>query len=60
MFDDDLEPTTKKPKIKDLEPMSISELEDYIRNMKIEIERVEVEINKKKSHQDAVSSLFKS
>ncbi|MGB1076958.1 MAG: DUF1192 domain-containing protein [Bdellovibrionales bacterium] len=60
MFDDELEPIGKKPKIKDLDPMSVSELEEYIVNMRNEIERVEAEITKKKAHQDAVSSLFKS
>ena len=60
MFDDELEPIKKKPQIKDLDPMSVSELEGYIYDMKEEIKRVEAEIDKKKAHQDAASSLFKS
>ena len=60
MFDEDLEPAKKTNQIKDLEPMSISELEEYISRMKEEIFRVEAEIEKKKVHQDAASSLFKS
>lgn len=59
MFDDDLDPVRKVPKQKDLDPMSISELEDYIVQMNIEIERVNQDIQKKKAHSDAVSSLFK-
>jgi uncharacterized small protein (DUF1192 family) len=58
-IDDDLDPKTKQPKLKDLDPMSVSELEEYITSMKSEIIRVETDIAKKKAHQDAVSSLFK-
>ena len=58
-IDDDLDPKTKQPKLKDLDPMSVSELEEYITSMKSEIIRVEADIAKKKAHQDAVSSLFK-
>ncbi len=60
MFDDDFEPIKKTPKLKDLEPMSVSELELYISDMKQEILRVESEIEKKKAHRESVSSLFKS
>ena len=60
MFDDDLDPIKKKPKQKDLEPMSVSELEEYVLEMQGEIVRVEADITKKKAHQEAVSSLFKS
>ena len=60
MFDDELDPITKTPRVKNLEPMSISELEAYIQLMTTEIKRVQEDIEKKKAHQDAVSSLFKS
>ena len=60
MFDEELDPIKKTPKVRDLAPMSISELEEYIVQMKEEILRVEKDIEKKKTHQDAVSSLFKS
>ena len=60
MFDDDLDPRTKKPALKNLEPMSIDELEAYIRSMEGEIERVRAEIAKKKAHQQAANSIFKS
>lgn len=60
MFDDDLDPKTKKAARKNLEPMSIDELEHYIDSMHAEIERVRAEIAKKKAHQQAASSFFKS
>lgn len=60
MFDDDLDPKTKKPARKNLEPMSIAELEQYITSMQVEIERVRAEIDKKKAHQQAASAFFKS
>ncbi len=60
MFDDDLDPKTKKPARKNLEPMSMDELEHYIVSMQEEIERVRGEIAKKKAHQQAAASIFKS
>lgn len=60
MFDDDLDPRTKKPARKNLEPMSMDELEQYIVSMQDEIERVRGEIAQKKAHQQAASSIFKS
>lgn len=59
MFDDDLEPRKPKKTLKNLEPMSIDELNAYINDMKEEIARTEAEINRKKSHMTAASSLFK-
>lgn len=59
MFDDDLEPQKKPEKKKNLEPMSVDELENYIQDMKEEIARTEEEIKKKKAHMDAASSVFK-
>lgn len=60
MFDDDLDPKTKKAARKNLEPMSLDELEHYISSMHEEIERVRTEIAKKKAHQIAAASIFKS
>lgn len=60
MFDDDLDPLTKKRKLRPLDKMSVAELEQYIADLKEEIIRVEADIAKKKAHKDAVSSLFKS
>lgn len=60
MFDDDLDPRTKKAVRKNLEPMSIDELGHYIKSMQEEIERVRAEMEKKKAYQQAASSIFKS
>jgi len=60
MFDDDL-PAGKAPKSPvNLETMSIDELEHYIREMEEEIQRVKAEIDKKRAHAQAASSVFKS
>lgn len=55
---DDLPQNMPKPK-RDLDPMSIEELNDYIAEMQEEIERVRAEIAKKESHRADVDSLFK-
>ena len=61
MFDDDdLPKNNTKAKVRDLEVMSIDELEDYIVKMEEEIDRVRAEIKKKKAHKDSASSFFKS
>ncbi|MCM2344920.1 MAG: DUF1192 domain-containing protein [Alphaproteobacteria bacterium] len=60
MFDDDLEPRTKKTKLRNLDNMSVEELKDYIEDMKAEILRVETEISKKQKHMNAAATLFKS
>lgn len=44
---------------KNLEPLSVDELEGYVISLKEEIIRVEAEIRKKKSYLDAAASLFK-
>lgn len=59
MFDEEL----PKPKTaefpRNLDNMSVSELEDYITDLKDEIEKVEADIAKKKASQDAAASVFK-
>lgn len=60
MFDEELDPKTKKPKPRNLSQMSISELKDYIEDLKAEIARVETDIEKKKASQAAANSIFKS
>ena len=45
---------------KPLDNMSVEELENYIADLKTEIERCEGEIAKKKAHHEAASSIFKS
>lgn len=61
MFDDDLplkKTTSEFPK--NLENLSVEELEEYIEDLQGEIERVRGDIDKKKASQDAASSFFKS
>ena len=60
MFDDDLDPQTKKPKPKDLSTMSVEELKDYVQDLQGEIARVEAEIDKKASYSQQAESFFKS
>ena len=59
MFDDDLPVSKGKGQLRNLERMSLDELQEYINEMKKEIIRVEAEIQKKKEHMDSVSSVFK-
>lgn len=60
MFDEELDPKTKKPKPRNLVNMSISELQDYIADLKAEITRAEGDIEKKKASQAAAAAIFKS
>ena len=57
-INDDLPQNMPKAK-RDLDPMSIEELHDYISEMKEEIERVLGEITKKETHRSGVEALFK-
>ncbi len=57
---DDLEPKTKKPQKRNLEPLGVAELENYIGELREEIARVEADIARKKKHLSAAESLFKS
>lgn len=59
MFDDDLEPKNKPAMLKNLEPMSLDEMEKYIVDLQDEIKRTQVEIEKKKIHMSAAASVFK-
>ena len=60
MDTDDLDPITKKPKLRNLEPLGVDELQNYIAELRTEITRVEVDIARKKKHLSAAESLFKS
>ena len=57
---EDLEPQKQKPKPKDLEPMSIEALNEYIAEMEAEIARVRAAIAAKEQHRGGAESLFKS
>lgn len=59
MDTDDLEPRTKKPQKRNLEPLGVAELEAYIGELKDEIARVEADIERKKKHLSAAEGLFK-
>jgi len=59
-MDEELEPTTKRPKLRYLEDMSIEALHDYIVELDAEIARVhEVIAVKEKAHGTA-ESVFRS
>lgn len=57
---DELEPLKKKPVLRNLDPMSIEDLQAYIAEMKEEIARVEAKIAAKQAHLSAAAGLFKS
>lgn len=59
MLDEENFPDKNKAVKKNLEPLSIDELENYIDDLKNEITRVEQEITKKKAHREAASQVFK-
>ena len=59
MEPEDLEPRTKRQKLRDLDAMGVTELEDYIAELKGEIERVEAKIKAKKAHLSGAAGLFK-
>ncbi|TAJ37668.1 MAG: DUF1192 domain-containing protein [Reyranella sp.] len=56
---DDLEPLKKKSQPRNLDPMSVDELREYITVLKAEIARVEEKIKAKQSHASAAASFFK-
>ena len=60
MFDDEDLAAQKKPaKKKDLTPLSLAELDDYIAAMEDEIRRVRAEIAAKRQQRGGAESLFK-
>lgn len=56
---DDLEPTKKKPALKNLEELSIDALNDYIAELEQEIVRVREAIKLKESARQGAESFFK-
>lgn len=60
MFDDENEPRKKPSSFKDLERLSLDELDEYIAELKAEIVRAEEDIKKKKAKMAAASSFFKT
>jgi uncharacterized small protein (DUF1192 family) len=59
MDEDDLDPRRKLPKPKDLTPLSIAELENYIAAMEGEILRIREAIAAKRQQRGGAEQLFK-
>jgi len=59
MFDDDLPVLKTQTFPRNLEFMSLSDLQDYIEELDGEIERVREDIRKKKASNDAADAFFK-
>ncbi len=59
MDEEDLTPLRKRPAKKDLTPMAIVELEDYIAGLEEEIARARAEIAAKRKQRGGAESLFK-
>lgn len=57
---DDLEPRNRPPQKKNLDVMSVDELDDYVAALKAEIARAEEEIARKRDHRSGADALFKS
>ncbi len=57
---DDLEPRKRPAQKKNLDVMSLDELQDYIAALKEEIARAEAEIAKKQDHRSSADAFFKS
>jgi uncharacterized small protein (DUF1192 family) len=57
---EDLEPQHKPVPPKDLEPLSLEELRDYIAAMQAEIARAQAMIDAKSDHRSTAESVFKS
>jgi uncharacterized small protein (DUF1192 family) len=59
MHDEDDLPRNKKPALKDLAPMAIAALEDYIVGLEAEIDRAKAEIARKRAQKTGAEQLFK-
>ncbi|HVJ54399.1 MAG TPA: DUF1192 domain-containing protein [Aliidongia sp.] len=57
--DEDERPKHAKTPLKDLTPLSITELEDYIAGLNAEIARARAAIDAKKGHRSGAEGLFK-
>ena len=55
---DELEALRKHAKPRDLQPLSLQELEDYIAALEQEILRADAMIAKKQSHKNGIDALF--
>ena len=59
MDEQDLTPQKAPAKLRELDPLSIEELEEYIAELEAEIRRVREDIEKKQRHRAGVEGLFK-
>jgi len=59
MIEDDLNPQRKKAPLKNLGPLSVPDLKDYVQSLHEEIARAEEEIAKKQKHLSAADAFFK-
>ena len=59
MDEDDLLPRKAAPQVRNLEPMSLAELEAYIAELDHEIERVRADIAAKRRHMSGADALFR-
>ena len=59
MFDDDLPKKKVSEFPRNLDGMSVHELEEYITELEAEITKAKTDIDKKKASQDAAASFFK-
>ena len=59
MDEEELEPRQKAPKLRDLGPMAIAELEAYIASLELEISRARDEIAAKRKQRSGAEGLFK-
>ena len=59
MDEEDLEPRRKAPKLRDLAPLAIAELETYVTELETEILRVRNEIAAKRKQRGGAEGLFK-
>lgn len=56
---DDLEPRKVKPKLRDLDTLSVEELRDYIAELEGEIARARGAIERKQGHRAGAEAFFK-
>ena len=59
MDEEDLAPRKGPAKLRDLDPLSIEDLEEYIAELEAEIRRAREDIEKKERHRAGVEGLFK-
>lgn len=60
MFDEELPKSKTAEFPRNLESMSISELDEYVQELEAEIKRAQEDAAKKKASQEAAASVFKS